>query len=170
MAMEYYDSTNNTEHYLYYLKKNKKLLTNEEVLKCLDNLHINEDLKDVLFLDKNKFEVNENHNNYDSNYIEYIDNNFHKENEPKLKKLENSKIKQQAEDIVKNCISVFEEKIKLMCLNLESQITEQNSIFVLRSSVKFPSSKRKSTVTNFANKPKRSSILDLTVINNSIVF
>jgi hypothetical protein len=60
MAMEYYDSINATDHYIYYLNKNKKLLTNEDVLKSLESISLqDESIKSMLFEDRNNFKINE---------------------------------------------------------------------------------------------------------------
>lgn len=60
MAMEYYDSINATDHYIYFLNKNKKLLTDEDVVKSLEKISMqDESIKSVLFEDKNNFKINE---------------------------------------------------------------------------------------------------------------
>jgi hypothetical protein len=61
MAMEYYDSINNMDVYVYYLNKNKKLLVNDEVIEVLDKINTNNEsnLKSILFEDKNNFKINE---------------------------------------------------------------------------------------------------------------
>jgi hypothetical protein len=61
MAMEYYDSINNMDVYVYYLNKNKNLLVNDEVIEVLDKIDTNNksNLKSILFEDKNNFRINE---------------------------------------------------------------------------------------------------------------
>ena len=56
MAMEYYDSINNSEIYNYYFNKNKKMLTNDEVINVLDKITLEDKqsevkLKNYLFED-----------------------------------------------------------------------------------------------------------------------
>lgn len=61
MAMEYYDSINNNDLYIYYLNKNRKLLTNDDVISALDTINKqgNEGVNSMLFVDTNEFKINE---------------------------------------------------------------------------------------------------------------
>ena len=118
-AMEYYDSINNQDAYSYYLNKNNDLLTNQRVVSLLDKL--SQDQTPIkLFEDKN--------NLVESSKITIMNEDvLNKRYKSIHKKEEILKIKQEAEEIVRNAVNNLTEKFESFSKHWMEQLSIQNN-------------------------------------------
>ena len=135
--MEYYDSINNSDAYQYYLNKNNKMLVDESVLASIDKIKGLNQEPIKLFELKTGCEVSDSSNNLEeentlnNNDYDNISNLSYElagrnRNLTVNKKIENSKLKEQAEEIVKAAINCLSEKFRLFANNWVQQIEIQN--------------------------------------------
>jgi len=190
--MEYYDSIDNEELYKFYFKKNKDLLTHQEVIDSLDKvsqMSKNDNLKSILFEDKNEFKIRSNNTNNNIE-IEEIDEEELIERREKTKstydkKTENVrrriilfnlfklKVKTQAIELVNFSIKILDEKLHLLNEYWVNEIEMQNKhLYDTRIiSQQCSSERRKSSANsnrrNSNNNPmRRTSKIDQTVVQS----
>lgn len=133
--MEYYDSINSKDPYTYYLNRNNKMLVNESVLAVLDQLHKDKKNPINLFEDKNDFKIKEkvvfeSHDLLDdlkSNMSQDTTTSTKQRSNTNVKKAENVKLKEHAENIVKSAISNLSERFSALGKNWINQLDDQNS-------------------------------------------
>lgn len=166
--MEYYDSVGLVEYYKYYSDKNRMMLANEDVLRCLDEMKQYETDENFGLISNSRFA-------YSSNLIDNVklqqqtvlststtttNSTSKRTSSTSTPDSELISIKESAKQLVSKHLNLLESNFLTLSENRRIELEIQNTILTV------PKSKRNCSVDHV----RRTSLLDQTIMQSSKCF